>query len=75
MKISIKVKPNSKERRVEQTGYHQFLIKVKAPAQENKANKEAIEALADHLHVPKSRISIVSGSKSRQKVVNIEEDK
>jgi uncharacterized protein YggU (UPF0235/DUF167 family) len=39
MKISVKVKLNSKEGQVEEVGPHQLLVKVKAPAQENKANQ------------------------------------
>lgn len=72
MKISIRVKPNSKERHVEEIGPGQLLVKVKAPPQENRANQEVIETLAEYFHVPKSRISILSGSKSRQKIVKIE---
>jgi uncharacterized protein (TIGR00251 family) len=74
MKISIKVKPNSKENRVEEIGPHHLLIKVKAPPRENKANREVMETLAEHLHVPKARLSIVAGMKSKEKVVEIEED-
>ena len=74
MKISIKVKPNSKESGVEKTGPHHLLVKVKAPPQENRANREAMETLAEYLHVPKSRLSIVAGLKSKQKVVKIKED-
>ena len=74
MKISVKVKPNSKEGQSEEVGPHQLLVRVKAPAQENKANQELRERLADYFHVPKSHISIVAGLKSKQKVVKIEED-
>ena len=74
MKITVKVKPNSKESGVEEIGPHYLLIKVKGPPRENKANREVMETLAKHLHVPKSRLSIVAGLKSKQKVVEIEED-
>ena len=73
MKFSIRVKPNSKESQIEEMGPNQFLVKVKAPPQENKANREVITLLSDYLHVPKSRISILSGLKSKQKMVKIEE--
>ncbi len=74
MKISVKVKPNAKQTQVEQAGPNRFLVQVKAPPQENKANRELIEALAKHFGLPKSRISILSGLKSKQKIVNIERD-
>lgn len=74
MKLTIKVKPNSKEIGVEKIGPHHLLIRVKAPPRENKANQEVMETLAEHLRVPKSRLSIVRGLKSKQKVVEVEED-
>ena len=73
MKITVKVKPNSKENGVEEIGPHHLLIKVKAPPREDKANREVVETLAEHLHVPKSRLSIVAGRRSKQKVIEIEE--
>lgn len=72
MKILIKVKPNAKENKVEGIGKNQFLVKVKAPPKEDKANKEVIETLAEYFKVPKSQISILTGLKSKQKIVNIE---
>ena len=72
MKFSVRVKPNSKESRIEELGPNQFLVKVKAPPWENKANQEVIALLSEYLQVPKSRISILSGLKSKQKMVKIE---
>ena len=74
MKVSVRVKPNSKEGRIEEVGPRQLLVRVVAPAQENKANQELVERLAEYFRIPKSRISIVAGMKSRQKIVQIEED-
>ena len=71
MKISVRVKPNSKENKVEKVGEVRFLVKVKAPARENKANKEAIEALAEYFNAPKSTIYIKAGLKAKQKIVEI----
>ncbi len=69
----MQVKPNSKESLIEEIGPGLFRVRVKAPPRENKANQELIEALARHFHVPKSRVSIVTGSGSKQKIVEIEE--
>ncbi len=74
MKISIQVKTNSKESRVEEIGPHRFQVNVKSPPHENKANREAIEVLAEYFRLPKSRLSIVSGLKSKQKIVSLEKD-
>jgi uncharacterized protein (TIGR00251 family) len=74
MRISIKVKANAKENKVEETGNRQFLVRVKAPAKEGKANKEVIEVLAEHFKVPKSCVTIITGLKSNRKIVSIESD-
>ncbi len=72
MKISIRVKPNSKESWIGEIGPNQLLVKVKAPPHENRANQEVIEILSKYFQVPRSRISILSGLKSKQKMVEIE---
>ena len=70
MKISVKVKPNSKIEKVEKDqGF--FLIHVKEPPQEDRANLAVINLLSEYFKVPKSRISILKGKKSRQKIVEI----
>jgi len=73
MKISVKVKPNSRESRVENLGEKRFLVAVKAPPQEGRANREVVEILATYFCVPKSQIALVGGLKSKQKIVEIEE--
>jgi len=70
MKISVKVKPNSKIEKVEKAeGF--WLIYVKEPPQEDRANLAVINLLSEYFKVPKSRISILKGKKSRQKIVGI----
>jgi uncharacterized protein len=73
VKVSITVKPNSKRREVEPIGPNQLVVKVIASPRENKANKEVIETLAEYFDVPKSRVWIVSGLRSKKKVLEIEE--
>ncbi|MGN2641511.1 DUF167 domain-containing protein [Nocardia takedensis] len=45
---------------------------VRAPAVEGKANKAAIELLADHFGVPKSRVRLTAGATSRTKRFDID---
>ena len=70
MKINVRIKPRSKRPKVEKTedGY---TVYVSEPPVENKANKALIEALSCHFDVPKSRVKLVSGLKSKNKVVEI----
>ena len=72
MKINVRIKPRSKRPKVEKTedGY---VVCVSEPPIENKANKALIESLSCHFDVPKSRIRIVSGLKSKNKVIEIVE--
>lgn len=73
MKISVKVKPNSKESKVKKIEGNIFLVYVKSSPIENKANKEMIEVISEHFGVQKSKISIVSGHSSKNKIVEIKE--
>jgi uncharacterized protein (TIGR00251 family) len=70
MKISVRVKPNMKEEKVEKVD-DVFTVCVKEPAKEGKANKAVIELLSEYFKVPKSQIVILSGMKSKQKIIEI----
>ena len=72
MKINVRIKPRSSRSRVEKTEDGYVVYVTEAPI-ENKANKALVEALSDHLGIPKSRIRIVAGLKSKNKVVEIDQ--
>lgn len=67
----IKVIPNSKVNKIVETGDNFLKIKLQAPAHEGKANLALIKFLSLHFKVPKSKVSLVSGAKSREKVIKI----
>jgi hypothetical protein len=46
-------------------------VRVKAPPHEGRANEAVIETLAAHFNIPKSRVAIVGGFKSKTKIVMI----
>jgi uncharacterized protein YggU (UPF0235/DUF167 family) len=71
VKIFAKIKPGSKNESVRKIDAAHFEIHVKAPAREGKANAAAISALARHLNVPKSKIKLLAGAKSKQKVFGV----
>ncbi|MFH1190394.1 MAG: DUF167 domain-containing protein [Candidatus Omnitrophota bacterium] len=71
MRISVRIKPNSKTESVEKLPGGEFLVRVKAPAREGKANEALIMALKRYFDIPKSRISISGGLGSKNKVVDI----
>jgi uncharacterized protein (TIGR00251 family) len=71
MKISVKVKTSAREERVEKTGENEYRVMVKAKPIEGKANDAIIRALAEHFGVPRSKISLMLGQKSKQKVFEV----
>ena len=72
MKIQVKVKPNSKTEEVSQEG-DSFIVKVKEPPKEGKANQAVIKLLAEYFGVPQSQVRILRGFRSRNKVIEIAE--
>jgi uncharacterized protein len=74
MKIEVIVRPNSRIELVEVLAENKsFRIKVNAPPEDGKANKKVIELLSDFLKVPKSKIELVSGFKSKKKIFKVSE--
>ena len=70
MKIQVKVKPNSRSEEISREG-GSFIVKVKEPPREGKANQAVIKLLAEHFGVPKSQVRILSGFKSKNKVIEV----
>lgn len=70
MKIKVRVTPNSKIEGVIKEG-DMFLVRVKEPAKEGRANRAVIKLLADYFGVPQRQIAISSGLASRNKVIEI----
>jgi hypothetical protein len=49
-----------------------FVIRVTVPPIEGKANEKVIEILAEYFNKPKRSISIISGIKGRNKIIEVE---
>ncbi len=74
MRIKVRVSPNSTEARVVKIGEVDYEVKVDEKPEGGRANKRLVEILSKHFRVPKSKIFIVSGTKSRDKIVEIISD-
>jgi uncharacterized protein (TIGR00251 family) len=74
VKVRVKVIPNSKIEGVIREG-DGFLVRVKEPAKEGKANRAVIKLLADHFGVSRRQVIISSGVGSRNKVIEVLEIK
>jgi uncharacterized protein (TIGR00251 family) len=70
MKVHVKVTPNSRTEQIKQEGDH-FVVRVKDPPREGKANQAVVGLLADHFGVPKGRVRILSGFTTRNKAIEI----
>ena len=73
MKIQVKVKPKSKTEEVSREN-DSFIVKVKELPKEGKANQAVVKLLAEHFGVPQSRVRILSGFRSKNKVVEVAEE-
>jgi uncharacterized protein (TIGR00251 family) len=71
MKIFIKAKPRAKEERVEKIDGTNFIVSVTAPPVKGLANRAIIKIVAEYFKVAPSRVRIVSGFTSRQKILEI----
>ncbi|SRR6266480_211917 len=63
--------PNAKEAPVVKVGEDYFEVRLDERTEGDVANKGLLEILAEHFKVPKSRISILRGTKSRNKIVQV----
>jgi len=71
--IQVKVKPNARVSRLEETADGTWLAQIKSPPVDGKANQELIELVAEHFGCRKGAVSIKSGASGRMKLVRIEE--
>jgi uncharacterized protein (TIGR00251 family) len=71
MLVRVHVTPNAREALVTRVDEASFEVRVDEKATGGRANKRLVEILSEHFKVPKSRISIVNGAKSRDKVVEV----
>jgi len=71
MKISVKAKPNAREEKVEKIDENNFVVSVKERPEKGKANEAIRNALAVYFKVASSRVKIVSGYSSRNKIVEV----
>ncbi len=74
MRIRVKVKPNAKKEEIKKIEEDYYEVRVTVVPEKGKANKKVIEVLSKHFKVPKSRISLVRGETSREKVFEISQD-
>jgi uncharacterized protein YggU (UPF0235/DUF167 family) len=70
MKFSVSVKTGSPHAKIEKSP-NGYMAYVKEHPIENRANKALIKLVSEYFGVPKSQVIILSGMKSKKKLVEI----
>lgn len=74
MKISVHLKPNSRHREEVVVGDDgSLMVYTKAPAIEGRANVAAMKLLAKHFGVAPSKVKLVRGATSKNKIFEIDD--
>lgn len=71
VKIFVRVKPGSKLPKVEKIDDTHFVVSVRSPAREGKANKETTKLVAEYFKTSLARVSIIKGHSGRSKIMEI----
>jgi uncharacterized protein len=71
-RIAVKVHPRAKRSAVAGRFGDGWKVDLAAPPVDGKANEECIRLFAELAGVPRSRVRIVTGASSRNKVVEVE---
>lgn len=71
MRIFVKAKPNAREESVEKIDESNFVVSVKEPPVQGRANTAIAKALAEYFNVSDSAVRMISGYSSRQKIFEI----
>lgn len=72
MYIKVTVSPGSKKETIEEVGDRAYRITVREPAEQNLANRRVCELLALEFSVPSRAVRILTGHRSRSKMVSID---
>lgn len=71
MKIFIHAKPNAREEKVKKIDPTNFIVAVKEPPRQGRANQAIIKLLSKYLDITQSRIKITKGWGSKEKIIEI----
>jgi uncharacterized protein (TIGR00251 family) len=72
MLVKVRAKPKSKKEGVKKLAEEFFEVRVNAPPEKGRANERIRELLAEYFGVPKSRVRLIRGETSRDKVFEVE---
>jgi uncharacterized protein (TIGR00251 family) len=70
-RLTLQVRPNARENRVEEITPDTFRVWVTATPEDGKANQAVVKLLAKHFRIAQSAIRIVRGVRSKIKIIEI----
>lgn len=73
MKLTVRVRPGSRQTSVEKLDDGSYRVHVVAPPEKGKANIALIAALADHFGVPQRSVQILAGHAAHTKIIEVVE--
>lgn len=71
MKINVTAKPASKKTYIKKLGPKEYIVSVKEPPIKGLANLSIVSILSDYFKIPVRNIRIVSGYRSKNKIIEI----
>mgnify|MGYP001568339895 FL=1 len=71
MRISVKVKANTSQERIEKIDDTNFLVWIREKPVEGKANEAVIKALAEYFGIAKSDITLIKGKTVKIKIFEV----
>ena len=71
MKIKVLAKPNSNKEGIKKIDTNHFMVAVKEPPVRGEANRAILKLLSKYFGVPLSKVRMVHGHTTRNKVIEI----
>jgi len=71
-KLSLTIKPGSSQEKIVENNDGSLVVYLRAKPHDGEANTALIKLLSKHFHIGKTSITIISGAKSRNKVIEIQ---
>ena len=72
MFLHLKAKPNARHNSLQKLADGTLQVKIKAPAQDGKANEELVKYLSAFFDLPKSAVRVVTGHSAPFKKIEID---
>lgn len=72
--VTVKVHPRARKQVIEEGPAGELKLRVKSSPSKGEANREVITVLASHFGLPRSRVKIIRGQKSRLKLISLKVD-